>query len=367
VRVGISLLTLGPGEQGGAETYARELVSALGSVGTHEYTAFVPKTARDAADGLDAVVVRGSRLARRGPPRIAAAALAARSSRWVRSRLRGLDVVHYPLTVPVPKARVRRVVTLQDLQHRDLPELFSASRLLFRRRAYDRAARHADAVIVPSEFVRSRALELLGLDPGHVHVVPHGVDHAEFRPGDEPRETFVLYPARPWEHKNHVLLLQAFVDLRREVPGLRLALTGEGLESLHSLPEGVELLGYVPRTELASLYRRAACLVFPSLYEGFGLPLLEAMASGCPVAAANRAAIPETCGNAAVLFDPEDVHGIVNGVREALGRADELGERGIARAAGFTWEATARLHDAIYGEVARAGASAKRAGTPTMR
>ena len=348
MRVGISLLTLGPGEQGGAETYARELARALGAVGTNEYTAFVPDAARDVADGLSAIAVRGSRIARRGPPRIPAVALAARVSREVRSRLRELDVIHYPLTVPVPRARVPRVVTLQDLQHRDLPELFSASRRLFRRRAYDCAARRADAVIVPSEFVRTRALELLHLDPGRVHAVPHGVDHAVFRPGDEPRETFVLYPARPWKHKNHLLLLQAFVDLRREVPGLRLVLTGDGLESLHSLPEGVDVLGYVPREELASLYRRAACLVFPSRYEGFGLPLLEAMACGCPVAASNRGAIPETCGDAGVLFDPDDVHAIVNGVRDALARADELRERGLARAAGFTWKETARRHEAVY-------------------
>ena len=108
------------------------------------------------------------------------------------------------------------------------------------------------------------------------------------------------------------------------MPGLRLVLTGDALESLPEPPEGVERLGSVSHEELAALYRRAACLVFPSLYEGFGLPVLEAMASGCPVAASNRAAIPEVCGDAAVLFDPDDVGAIANGVREALARADEL-------------------------------------------
>jgi glycosyltransferase involved in cell wall biosynthesis len=356
VRVGISLLTLGPGEQGGAETYARELVRALASVGTHEYTVFVPAGAEDAAGDLPAVVVRGLGGVRRGPPRIPAVGLGARLSSAARSRLRELDVVHYPLTVPVPRSRARTLVTLQDLQHRDHPELFSRSRRTFRRIAYDRAARRADAVIVLSEFVRSHAVVELGLDPERVQVVPHGIDHTVFRPGDEQRETFLLYPARPWKHKNHVRLVQAFVDLQREVPGLRLVLTGDGLESLSPLPAGVERLGYVSRAELASLYRRAACLVFPSLYEGFGLPLLEAMACGCPVAASNRAAIPETCGDAAVLFDPEDVHAIANGVRDALARADELGERGLARASGFTWEDTARRHEEVYAEVAQRSA-----------
>ena len=252
----------------------------------------------------------------------------------------------------MPRAACPNVVTLQDLQHRDLPELFSVARALFRRLAYDRAAERAEAVVVLSEFVRRRALELLDVDPRRVHVIPHGVDHTTFRPGDDVRESFLLYPARPWKHKNHARLLQAFVDLRRRRPDLRLVLTGAGVETLRPLPEGVEPLGLVSREELASLYRRAACLVFPSLYEGFGLPPLEAMASGCPVAASSAGAIPEVCGDAAVLFDPEDVQAIANGVRDALTRADELRDRGLAHAATFTWEESARRHEAVYLEAA---------------
>ncbi len=359
--MGISLLTLAPGDLGGSETYARQLLRALGSVGTLEYEVFVPASARAAAEGIRAVPVRELPVARRGPPRIPAMSLAGRASRELQSRLRELDVVHYPLTVPVPRARAARVLTLHDFQHHDLPELFSASRRLFRRFAYDRAARRAEAVIVPSEFVRGRALANLSLDRGSVHVIPHGVEHDVFRPSDTPREHFVLYPARPWKHKNHARLFQAFVDLRREVPGLRLVLTGGGLERLRQLPDGVDILGPVAPEELAALYRRAACLVFPSLYEGFGLPVLEAMASGCPVAASNRGAIPEVCGDAGVLFDPDDVFAIANGVREALGRADELRELGIARAAGYTWEESARRHEAVF----ETAASGVRAGTPT--
>ncbi len=352
MRVGISLLTLASGDQGGSETYARELARALRSVGTLEYTLFVPESASGGAEGLSAVEVRELPLGRRGPGRIPAMAVAARRSGKLRACLRELDVVHYPLTVRVPRAACPRIVTLQDLQHRDLPELFSASRRLFRRLAYDRAAERADAVVVLSEFVRGRALELLDVDPGRLHVIQHGVDHTTFRPGDEPRELFLLYPARPWKHKNHARLFRAFVDLRRELPELRLVLTGAGVEALRPLPEGVEPLGLVSREELASLYRRAACLVFPSLYEGFGLPLLEAMASGCPVAASSAGAIPEVCGDAAVLFDPEDVQAIASGVHDALARADELRERGLAHAATFTWEESARRHEAVYVEAA---------------
>jgi glycosyltransferase involved in cell wall biosynthesis len=352
LRVGISLLTLAPGDHGGSETYARQLLRELASSGTLDYEVLVPAGASDASAGISAVAVREPVIGRRGAARIPAMWVRSRMSRAVRSRLRELDVVHYPLTVTVPRARRPRVITLHDLQHHDLPELFSASRRAFRRVAYDGAARMAAAVIVPSEFVRQRALDRLDVDPRRVHVVAHGVDRGDFPLSREPREHFLLYPARPWKHKNHARLLQAFADLRRELPGLRLVLTGGDLERLPHLPDGVDRLGSVPRSELAALYRRAACLVFPSLYEGFGLPVLEAMAAGCPVASSNRGALPEVCGDAAVLFEPEDVHAIANGVREALARADELRERGSERAGAFTWEASARRHEAVYASAA---------------
>ena len=361
MRVGISLLTLAPGDLGGSETYARQLVRSLSSVGTLDYTVFVPARARDAAAGLPAVEVREPTVGRRGPSRIPAMTLSALRSRELRARLRTVDVVHYALTVPVPRSDAPTVVTLHDIQHRDLPDFFGPARRSFRRIAYDRAARAASAVIVPSEFVRGRALELLELDTERVHVIPLAIDHAVFRPGEEAREPFLLYPARPWPHKNHSRLFEAFASLRETRSQLRLVLTGGGLERLDPLPDGVESLGSVSAEALAALYRRAACLVFPSLYEGFGLPPLEAMAAGCPVAAADAGAIPEVCGDAAVLFDPTDAESIAAGILEANDHAEELRERGLSRAAGFTWDETARRHEAVYGAVA----SEAPAGTPT--
>jgi glycosyltransferase involved in cell wall biosynthesis len=348
MRVGISLLTLAPGDLGGSETYARALMRTLAAEGTLEYAAFVPTGAAGAAGGLPEILVRDVPLARRGPPRIPAMRASAAVSPGLRKALAGIDVIHYPLTVPIPRARMPRVVTLQDLQHRDLPDHFSASRRRFRRHAYDGAAQKADAVIVTSHFVRSRAIDVLGLDEARLHVIPLGVDHALFSPGDDMREAFLLYPARAWPHKNHRRLLEAFVLLRSELPELRLVLTGGALEELGTLPEGIDRLGIVAPEELASLYRTAACLVFPSLYEGFGLPPLEAMASGCPVAASTAGAISEVCGDAAIYFDAHDPEAIANGVREALALADELRELGIARAAAFTWEDAARAHERVY-------------------
>jgi glycosyltransferase involved in cell wall biosynthesis len=348
MRVGISLLTLAPGDLGGSETYARQLVKALSSVGAHEYTVFVPARAKDAAGRLPAIEVKEPPLARRGPARIAAMALSTLRSRKVQTRLDGVDVVHYALTVPLPRTKTPTVVTLHDVQHRDLPDFFGPARRSFRRIAYDRATQSAKAVVVTSDFVRRRALEQLRLDPSRIHVVPHAINHTVFRPGDDAREPILLYPARAWPHKNHARLFEAFAILRKHDPKLRLILTGGGLERLGQLPEGVERWGVVSLAELASLYRRAACLVFPSLYEGFGLPPLEAMACGCPVAASSVTAIPEVCGDAAVLFDPNDPESIAEAVLEADSRSEELREKGFARARGFTWEASARAHDDVY-------------------
>jgi glycosyltransferase involved in cell wall biosynthesis len=348
VRVGLSLLTLSPGESGGSETYARQLLRALGRVGANEYTVLVPARAKDAAAGLPTVEVKDPPMGRRGPLRIATMALAARRTKAVTTHVAEFDVLHYPLTVPSPATQAPTVVTLHDTQHRDLPEFFGPARRSFRRIAYDRAARSAAAVVVTSEFVRDRAIDLLELAPSRIHVVPHAIDHSVFRLGDEEREPFVLYPARPWPHKNHTRLFEAFAELRETRPQLRLVLTGGGLERLEPLPEGVESLGEVSAEHVASLYRRAACLVYPSLYEGFGLPVLEAMACGCPVAASNAAAIPEVAGDAAVLFDPTDVGAIASAMLEADRRRDELRELGLAKVAGYTWDESARPHDEVY-------------------
>jgi glycosyltransferase involved in cell wall biosynthesis len=270
----------------------------------------------------------------------------------VSERVAALDVVHYPLTVPVPATDAPTVVTLHDIQHRDLPDFFGPARRSFRRIAYDRAAKAAAAVVVTSEFVRERALDVLELDPARVHVIPHAIDHTVFAPGSEEAEPFVLYPARPWPHKNHARLFEAFASLRETRPRLRLVLTGGGHERLGTLPDGVESLGTVSTNALASLYRRAACLVFPSLYEGFGLPPLEAMACGCPVAASNAGAIPEVCGDAAVYFDPTDVDAMASAMVEADGRRDALRAKGFARAAQFTWDAAAVRHEELYRSLA---------------
>ena len=349
--VGIALLTLVPGELGGSETYARELLGALGGSGQLEYRVLLPPVARGVDGGLPSEVATEYLEARTLSRRLLAMTLATARPRPLRRRLAQTAVVHYPLTLRIPTVRQPSATTLLDLQHLDLPALFSRHERVFRDIAWHRSVRGADRVIVISEFVRDRAIALLGLDAERIRVIHLGLDHETFRPGSEERESFLLYPARPWPHKNHDKLYEAFALLRRERPGLRLVLTGGGHTA--RLPEGVETAGLVSIPDLASLYRRAAAVVFPSLYEGFGQPPLEAMACGCPVACSNVASLPEVVGDAGRLFDPHDPRAIADAVRDVLDAPAEWTARGLERAARFSWEAVARAHDDVYRELGR--------------
>ena len=346
--VGISLLTLVPGELGGSETYVRELLRGLGRVGELPYRVLLPPVAPGAAEGLPAETATEYRRAGTVRERLLAMTEAAARPEPLRRRLRGADVVHYPLTLRIP-AMSPSVVTLHDLQHLDLPAMFPRSERLFRQVAWHRSVRSADRVIVVSEFVRERALAGLRLDPARVRVIPLGLDHAMLAPGSVEREPFLLYPARPWPHKNHARLFEAFALLRRERPELRLVLTGGG--DFSALPDGVEARGHLPWPEVVDLMQRASALVFPSLYEGFGLPPLEAMACGCPVASSNSGALPEVVGDAALLFDPLDPHEIAAAILDLLADPAPWRERGLARAQLFSWDETARSTEAVYREL----------------
>src|SRR5262249_16511954 len=153
-------------------------------------------------------------------------------------------------------------------------------------------------------------------------------------PAEDEREPFLLYPARRWPHKNHERLFEAFALLRRDHPELRLVLTGGGPP--REVPPGVEDRGLVAPGDPLSLYRRASALVFPSLYEGFGQPVLEAMACGCPVACSDIPALTEVAAGAARLFAPHDPQAIVAAVKDVLAAPGELRARGLERAASFT-------------------------------
>jgi glycosyltransferase involved in cell wall biosynthesis len=354
MRVGLSLLTLVPGLVGGSETYARELTRALDRVGVLEYAAFVPSIAPDAADGLPATVVPEYRARTTMPGRVAAMSLAAAFPGRIRHRFdaANLDALHFPLSVMLPRVdRPPAATTVHDLQHELYPRFFSRAELAYRRAVYGWTVKRSRMLIAISEHARETLIDRYALDPDRVRTIHLGIDHERFTPEGRPRETFALYPANRWRHKNHERLFTAFALVRRERPDLRLVLTGTGHDRA-PLPAGVESRGHVTMDELVELYRTAACLVFPSLYEGFGLPPLEAMACGCPVAVANTTSLPEVCGDAAEYFDPLSAEDMAAAIVRALdGR---LVERGLTHAAGFTWDACVRAHDAVYRELASA-------------
>ena len=371
MHVGISLLTLVPGAVGGSESYVRGLLGEFArGAGPERVTVLANAQverayAGSATETLAVHRVRSYRTGTSTPARMAAMAFARALPRVAaRDVPAALDVVHYPVTVPIPRSDRPTVVTIHDLQHHVLPDLFSRAERAYRRWAYDDAARGATRVVAISEHTRGEVVERLGVEPERVDAIHLGVDLERFAPEgaaavrrDLP-ERFVFYPANAWPHKNHERLLEALA--RAEDRELGLVLSGQpyrrGEELARrarelGLGDRVRHLGFVEAAELPGLYRRALGLVFPSLHEGFGMPPLEAMASGCPVAAARAASVPEVCGDAALLFDPRDVDAIAAAIDRLAGderlRRD-LRERGLSRAREFTWEAAARRHEEAY-------------------
>jgi glycosyltransferase involved in cell wall biosynthesis len=350
LRVALSMLTLVRGGMGGSETYARALTEQLAGRPDLDASVFLTEASTGFSHGIPEEIVSGIHAGGSTVDRLRTTAGLQLRASAIRRRFDAFDVVHFPFTVPMPKPGPRQasVQSLLDIQHLELPELFSTAELQYRKPFYEGFARRADAIVTISRFAKDGMVDKLGLDPDRIFVAYLGVDTARFVPQLGPRENFVLYPARGWPHKNHVRLFQAMEIARRSNPDLTLVLTGGGLETLGDLPEWVDRRGLVSDAELRDLYGRAGAMVFPSLYEGFGLPPLEAMASGCPVATSDSGSLPEVVGDAAVVFDPKDPGAIAAGILEALERSAELSEAGVRHARSFTWERCRDVHLEAY-------------------
>jgi glycosyltransferase involved in cell wall biosynthesis len=272
----------------------------------------------------------------------------ARDSLWyplgVRRRARRLDLLHCTTFRGPSRARVPVVLTVHDLAILRYPAAFPRWHRLYGKAGVEKVLRQADAVVAVSEFTKEEVTELVGVLPERIHVVPNGVDAVFTSGGPSVEGSYALAVATLEPRKNLGRLVEAArlagVELR--VVGAR----GWG---------GVEVPGWVgeiPDAHLAALYRGARCVLYPSLYEGFGLPVLEAMACGTPVVTSRGSAMEEIAGGAAVLADPLDAASIAEGIAETQARRDELVPLGLARASGFTWARSADAVEALWRELA---------------
>jgi glycosyltransferase involved in cell wall biosynthesis len=283
------------------------------------------------------------------------------------------DVFHAPHYVLPVGVRCRSVVTIHDCIHLMFPQyLPNRAAYAYARAAMWSAARHSDRILTVSEASKRDILRFFGVPPEKISVVYNAIDErfwvepgpdvvARVRERFQLDHGFVLYAGTIRPHKNLVRLIEAFDTLRRDgFEDLKLLIIGDEISKLpalrravhgHKLHKHVRFLGFVPADTLAVLYRLAGVFVFPSLYEGFGLPPLEAMASGTPVVTSNISSLPEVVGEAAVLVDPYDVASIVDGIRRVLTDPDlatDLRKKGLLRAREFSWErSVSRTHD-IY-------------------
>lgn len=355
MRVGLDLLFLIPGEVGGTETYAMCLLEALlRATPDHEFVCFVnPRVGAGlvGAGGRCQVEVLPFDPHRRTVRYYVQQVILPR--KVIKT---GVDLLHSlayvsPVKIPVPS-----VVTIHDLNFRrvQMPLL----RRFVLGHFVKASALKADHIITVSHFSASEIVSHLGIPSNKVTVVHEAPPSLPDSTADIPKELasrrYILSLSGRSPHKNISRLISAFFKVREYMPDLLLVIAGHNPPGAsHGLP-GVVFLGYVPRNVLYGLYRGAIAFTMPSLYEGFGLPVLEAMSQGTPVCCSTAGALPEVCGDAALYFDPHDTHSIANTILSVVGNDHlraVLSRRGLDRASEFSWDRAARETIAVYERV----------------
>ncbi|MEA2447019.1 MAG: hypothetical protein QOK47_656 [Actinomycetota bacterium] len=374
LKIGINLLWMVPGVVGGSETYTTRLLHGLWErSGDLDYTIYaLPQFASAHPDLASKFDVQYAPLTGQWKSfRVAG------ENSWLaaQTRRKKIKAVHHaggilPM-IPAP----RPILTIHDLQYLFYPEYFTRTKLTYLIVMTPRSAEAARLIITPSEYTRRTVIERLNIDPSVVVTVPHGISPREDRVvTTDVRERyslpgpFFLYPAATYPHKNHLVLIDGFAKLLKVHPDAHLVLTGpkgwtewktatdmaERLE--HEIEhlgigEHVHILGYVPGRDLDGLYQEAVALTFPSRFEGFGAPVLEAMSRGCPVIAADATATPEVIHDAGRLVSPDNPEDWCRAMQEVLEDTElrtSMAKAGIERAQEFGWTRSAELLEDCY-------------------
>jgi glycosyltransferase involved in cell wall biosynthesis len=268
---------------------------------------------------------------------------------FVLGRAPRLDVLHCPTYRAPVRANVPFVVTVHDLAVFRHPTAFNRWSRVYGPVVVPRVLKRADRVIAVSQFTKRELVDVLDVPAAKIRVIPNGVDDTFTREGPSADGDYVLTVGTLEPRKN---LARVAAAARRT--GLELRVVGaRGWGDVDVPADGVHWLGEVPDEELARLYRGARCFAYASLYEGFGIPVLEAMACGAPVVTSRGGGTEEVADGAAVLVDPLDPTDIAAGIERAVLRRDELVRRGKERARGFSWSATADATLDVYRELAQ--------------
>ncbi len=334
----------------GDETYVRELLSELGRSDSGLRIGAVTRRSGLVPPGIDPIEL---------PVRSQAVRLAWQLPRIVKQISTRLAHFHY--IIP-PTYRGRSVVTVHDLSFVVLPELEDRFDGWALRRLVPQSIKRAGRVFTVSEWTKQDLVDRYNLSPHKIVVTPNGVDPRYQPEGKRPdRHPYLLFVGALRPRKDPLCALRAFVQM----PGkLDLVMIGpdKGLGGQvrrfveeHKLEGRVEVLGHVPFEQLVSYYRGAECLMLPTRYEGFGLPVVEAMASGTPVVTTTAGAIPEVAGGAAILVPPADPDALAEGVMTALDDSPRLISAGLERAKCYSWSESARRTLDAYLELLSTG------------
>lgn len=374
--IAIDISQLNPGRTEGVMTYIKKLVGSLQSMCDDRQLFIIAQPNMDLGE-IDPNKVQVIDFpAPSSAERVFNKFMSLTRVHWATARTKQLqtilaannvDIIHYPFSTIPPNdfaLKTPIILSIMDVQHEFLPELFAKSQLLTRRASFGPSAKRADYCISISDYTKQSVERLFGLSPDKMVTIPLAGDVSKTPkvPNGLPKK-YMYLPAGNWAHKNHQKLFEALTRLKSKGFDGKLVLTGlrspNQIDLLQLAKDmGVDDLvvdkGQVTFDEVGGIYSQARMLIYPTLFEGFGIPALEAMSIGLPVACSNTTSLPEIVGDAAETFNPDSVDEIASSIQKVwfddIYRAT-LTKRGYVQAAKFSWEHTAEQTYNVYKEV----------------